>query len=544
MHHDVIVVGAGSSGGPLAARLSEDPHRSVLLLEAGPTFTSVVDLPDEIRSASSMATAFPGHPNNWSFVGNLTRDLPYSIPRGKVMGGSSAINGAIFTRGTREDFDTWAERGNTEWSWDRVLPYFRKLEDDRDFHDQYHGRDGPIPVVRRSPAEMSPISEAFVEACHDLGFADEPDKNAPGPPGIGPLPLNVVGGVRISTAIAYLIPILTRPNLTVIGHTFVRRVVFEGNRAVGVEVESSHERRTIRGGEIVLSAGAINSPHLLLLSGVGPADELRALGLPVVHDLPMVGKNLTDHPDMYIHYQPVDGLPVNAEMPLAETALHHTAEGSSVVGGLEILPMIVSLRAQMSGGTTGRSTLRAALDVAGRPIRTFRSLRGISMKRALDEARHQGELTFLANLQHEESRGEVRIRSAEPAVPPELEFNYLATATDRSRARANVRLAIELLESKSVRRFVVRRTSPDEVDLGSDAELDHWLRTKTGTAFHTSSTCRMGPSSDDAAVVDQTCRVHGVENLRVVDTSIMPEIVRRGTNATAIMIGERAADFF
>jgi choline dehydrogenase-like flavoprotein len=545
MSYDVIVVGAGSSGGPLAARLSEDGQRSVVVLEAGPTFDSVEQLPDEVRSASSMATAFPGHPNNWSFVGNLTNDVTYSIPRGRLMGGSSSINGALFTRGTREDFDTWAERGNLEWSWSKVLPYFRRLEDDRDFDGEYHGRGGPMPVMRQQQAMMSPITDAFVEACRAMGFPDEPDKNAPGPPGVGPLPLNVIDGIRVSTAIAYLIPALHRPNLTVLGNAFVHRVLFSGQRAIGVQVEIEGELVTVRGHEIVLCAGAIKSPHIMLLSGVGPADELRTLGIPVVHDLPMVGKNLTDHPDMYIHYEPVDGIPSHPDMFMAQAALHYTAEGSSVVGGMEILPIVTNFRSQMTGGTTARTTIRSALDIVKRPLQTARSLRGVSVKKALDEVRHQGQLRFLANSQHEDSRGEVRVRSTDPHAAPALHYNYFAVATDRLRARANVRLAIEILESQSMRPFVARRTSPDtDLDLTSDTDLDQWLLAKMGTAFHTSSTCKMGPATDDTAVVDQTCRVHGLEGIRVVDTSIMPEIVRRGPNATAIMIGERAADFF
>jgi choline dehydrogenase-like flavoprotein len=544
MEYDVIVVGAGSSGGPLAARLSEDGQRSVLVLEAGPSFRSLGEVPEEARSAASMATAFPGHPNNWSFVGNLTPDVGYSIPRGRLIGGSSSINGSLFTRGTREDFDLWESRGNSEWSWDKVLPFFRKLEDDRDFDNEYHGQNGPIPIIRQPQSKMSPISDAFVAACREMGFPDEPDKNAPGPPGIGPLPLNVIDGVRMSTAIGYLIPNMKRPNLTVTGNAFVHRVIFEAKRAVGVEVEIDNKLQTIRGAEVVLCAGAIKSPHILLLSGVGPAAELKALGIPVVHDLAMVGKNLTDHPDMYIHYQPIDDLPSDPEMFMAQTALHYTADGSDVIGGMEILPIVVNFRTQMVGNATGRSALRGALDIARRPARTLRSLRGVSMKKAIDEVKHQSQLRFLANSQHEDSRGEVRIRSTDAHTAPELQYNYLSEATDRARARANVRVAIELLESKPMRPFVVKRTSPEGIDLASNKELDQWLMTKMGTAFHTSSTCKMGSATDETAVVDQMCRVHGVENLRVVDTSIMPEIVRRGPNATAIMIGERAVEFF
>ena len=504
MKYDVIVVGAGSSGGPLAARLSEDGQRSVLLLEAGPTFRSLREVPEEVRRERRWPPRLRVTPTTGPSSRNLTPNVEYSIARGRVMGGSSSINGALFTRGTREDFDTWEACGNGEWSWDKVLPYFRKLEDDRDFDNEYHGQGGPIPVVRQQQSKMSPISHAFVEACRDMGFPAEPDKNAPGPPGVGPLPVNVIDGVRFSTALAYLIPNLMRPNLTITGNAFVHRVLFDGTRAVGVDVEIDHEMLTIRGDEIVLCTGAIKSPHILLLSGVGPAPELQALGIPVVHDLAMVGKNLTDHVDIDITYQAIDDLPSDPDALMAQVALHYTAEGSDVIGGMEILPIVVSLGAQT----------------------------------------HQRRLSFVANSQHEDSRGEVRIRSIDAHTAPDLHYNYMSEAGDRERARANVRLALELLESTPMRPFLVLRTSPDGIDVASDKDLDQWLMTNLGTAFHTSSTCKMGDASDETAVVDQRCRVHGLENIRVIDTSIMPEIVRRGPNATAIMIGERASEFF
>jgi choline dehydrogenase-like flavoprotein len=540
---DVVIVGSGSSGGALAARLSEDPQRSVLLLEAGPVVGSVEELPEEIRRADRLAAAFPGHPNNWNLVGNLTPQLRFPIPRGKIMGGSSSINGALFTRGAREDFDSWEALGNPAWSWERVLPFFKKLEDDRDFQDDHHGVGGPITVVRESPERMSPITEGFMEACDQLGFPEERDKNAPGPPGIGLVPCNIRDGIRISTAIAYLIPNLSRPNLHIRGNAYVRRVIFDGTRATGVEVEVDGRHEVIRGGEIVLSAGAIKSPHLLLLSGIGPAEELRALGIPVVQDLPAVGKDFTDHPDVLVHYRAVEGLPSDPDMFMAQAMLNYTADGSETVGGMEIFPVVKNLRAQLLGSSRS-SWLRGIRDIARRPLRTLRSFRGVSVGKALDDAMQQSQYRILVNVQQEESRGELRIVSSDPSVPPQLDYNYFSHPLDRKWAREGVRMVLEMLESTSMRQLVVKRTSPEQEDLSSDAAMDRWISKSMGTAFHTSGTCKMGRQSDPATVVDETCRVHGLDRLRVIDTSIMPKVVRRGPNATAVMIGERSVEFF
>jgi choline dehydrogenase len=513
----------------------------VLLLEAGPNFTAVGRLPPEIRHVGSLAAAVPGHPNNWAFTGSLTPELTYSVPRGKIVGGSSSINGAYFMRAVPEDFQRWVDAGNDAWTFEEVLPYYRKLEDERDFRGPFHGMGGPVPVKRQDGDLMSPLTAAFIEACLQLGFAEEQDKNRPGAPGIGLVPLNAVDGVRVSTAVAYLIPSASRRNLTVRGDTFVRRIVFQGTRAIGVEAEIDGRREVISGGDVVLCAGAIGSPQLLMLSGVGPGDELRALGVRVVHDSPGVGKDFADHPELWVTFRPKRMMmPTHPHMAFHQAALNYTADGSNIVGDMEIICGVLSI-GQITVGS-GLSSVRGIADILKRPIRTLEAIRGVSMRRLLDQAQMHSDLPLLCGLQQELSRGELRVTSTDPHVHPALHYNYLAEPLDLERMRQGVRLATELLESAPLRRLIATRTSPSDADLASDRALDHWIRTNIATAIHMSATCKMGPASDERAVVDQVFRVHGVSGLRVVDTSAMPHLIRRGPNATAVMMGERAAD--
>ncbi|MGA2010851.1 MAG: GMC family oxidoreductase N-terminal domain-containing protein [Solirubrobacteraceae bacterium] len=542
MNSDVIVVGAGSAGSVIAARLSEDSERSVTLLEAGPSFTAIARLPPEIRRVGSLAAAVPGHPNNWAYTGALTPQLTYSVPRGKIIGGSSSINGGYFMRAVPQDFDRWVQAGNDEWSWEEVLPYYRKLEDDHDFSGPLHGSGGPIPVKRQDGDLMSPLTAAFIEACLQAGFSEEQDKNCPGTPGIGLVPLNAVDGVRMSTAIGYLIPNQDRPNLLVQGDAFVRRVIFERRRAIGVEAEIDGRRELLFGSQVVLCAGAIASPQLLILSGIGPAEELRALGIDVVHDSPGVGKEFADHPELWVTFRPKRMMmPSHPHMAFHQAALNFTAEGSDIAGDLELLCGVLSI-GQMTLGT-GLSSLRGAAEILRRPVRTLEALRGLSMRRLLDQAHTHADLPLLCGLQQEQSRGELLVTSVDPHVAPALHYNYLSEPSDLERMRHAVRAAADLLEVGPLRRLIAARTSPGNSDLATDRALDQWMRNNLATAIHMSATCRMGPESDDRAVVDQRFRVHGVRGLRVVDTSAMPHLIRRGPNATAVMMGERAAAF-
>ena len=516
MKYDVVIVGGGSAGCTLAARLSEDPNRSVLLLEAGPDYPDFELLPEEIKYGYNNGASEIDSPFNWSYqaTGSARQSRPLDIARGKVIGGSGSVNGQVFLRGLPEDYDSWAEQGNTEWSYVNVLPFFRKLETDLDVRDDFHGSEGPIPVRRVPRQEWLPVYDAFHQSTLDEGFPYDPDMNNPETTGTGAVPMNNPGNIRMSAALSYLNPARHRLNLTVRGGVAARRVVFEGTRAVGVEVESGGEVFTVEGEEIVLCAGGLASPQLLLLSGVGPAESLRELGIPVVLDSRGVGKNLRDHPMALIELEPREGVALSEDMPRIQTGLRYTAEGSDLRNDIQIT--LTSY-----GGEGGGDPIAGA-----------------------SRTRNGRTLHFTVILELAESAGELTLASTDPADGPRIDYRYLEDEADIRRMREAIRLCAGLAEHERFRPLVSGLADLTEADLESDESLDAWLHENIGTTFHTCGSCRMGPDGDPMAVVDQYCRVRGIEGLRVVDLSVAPNVVRANTNATAIMIGERAAVWF
>jgi choline dehydrogenase len=537
-----IVVGAGTAGAALAARLSEDPAHRVTLLEAGPAPRSANEFPPGLLDASTVEGAMPGHPANWSYLGQLTPDLPYTIARGRIAGGSSTINGGYFVRARPEDFDRWAATAGPDWAYERVLPVLRDLERDLDLGaGTFHGDAGPMPV--RRARQHGPVARAFAAAARELGFPDEPDKNAPGPPGVGPVPQNVIDGRRVNTALAYLEPARERANLEVRGGCSVRRVLFDGTCAIGVEVDA-HGRalqEVIDADEVVLCAGGIGTPHLLLVSGIGPADHLRALDIPIVHDSPGVGRAFTDHPDLSIGWRAGRDV-VDPHAPETfTTALNFSSPAGEPAGDLEILSCVTTMGRMLTGSSS--TLLGGAKSAARHPLATLRALRGASLRRVRDQLAHARDLVLLVGLQHEAARGSITLASADPAVFPRIDYHYLSNPNDLARLRVGVRTAVALLRSRAFVGLFERLTELDDATLDDDAALDRWMLAHLGTAIHLCGSAPMGPAADPNAVTDGFGRVHGLERLRIADTSMLPDAPSRGPAATAVLIGELVARF-
>lgn len=519
---DFIVIGAGSAGCTVAARLSEDRSTSVLLLEAGGEDTN-----RWIHIPLGFGKTFADPSVNWCYetepdAGANNRKVYW--PRGKVLGGSSSINGMVYIRGQAEDFDHWRQLGNTGWSFDDVLPYFKRSEDQRSIRDEFHGKGGPLAV---SDVERHPIADAFIDSATAMGFSRNDDFNGAGQDGVGYHQTTTRNGKRCSTAVGYLNPARGRANLQIVTSALSERIIVEGGRATSVTYRQGSETKTARARrEIVLCGGAINSPQLLMLSGIGPAAHLAQHGIAVVKDLPGVGQNLQDHYSAPIKVKCSHPITVNDVM-------------LSNVKKLKVGMQYYMFRK----GPLAMISSPAALFARTRPELATPdikcSISPFSADRPQDGLHKFSGFTMIAYQLRPESRGEIRLKSANPADPPAMIPNYLTDPVDQQTIVEGLKLCRRLLAHASLARFITEEFQPGPTVL-SDIELLHYARQRGGTVYHPTSTCKMGV--DAMAVVDPALKVIGVEGLRVADASVMPTVISGNTNAATIMIGEKLAD--
>ncbi|EQB03815.1 hypothetical protein L288_14545 [Sphingobium quisquiliarum P25] len=522
---DYIIVGAGSAGAVIANRLSADPDIRVLLLEAGKASRHpLMAMPLSFFSLMLR----PGL--NWGY---MTEPEPFAdnrrlpVLRGKVLGGSSSINGMMFTRGHPRDYDQWAQMGNQGWSFDDVLPYFRRMENSWRGSSDRHGAGGPISTQGQSTD--NPLYQALVEVARRNGYPVRQDFEADVPEGFGVPDFSIRKGRRSSTARGYLDPVLRRPNLTVAVEAQSTRIMFEGKRAVGIEYLRRGEIVQARASrEVILSAGAYNSPQLLMLSGVGPADHLREMDIPVLADLPGVGQNLQEHPGLHTQFQP--RIPMDFENAIrldrvARSVAWWAATGKGIAGSIPLTAMAF----YKSREGLERPDLETMFIPTAFDARIW--FPGI--------ARARGHVfTTSTIILRPDSRGWVKLRSNDPRDKPRIQWNLLAEESDLAAMRRGVRWIRGLMRQQPVSDLIGEEIRPGP-SINSDAEIDDYIRANIHTAHHATSTCSMGTGEN--AVVDAKLKVHGVEGLRVADASIMPVIVGAHTNAPSIMIGEKAA---
>lgn len=526
---DFIIVGAGSAGAVLAARLSENPATKVLLLEAGPPDHSLwIHLPVGYGKTMWSKTY------NWCFYTDPDPNMngrKIYWPRGKTLGGSSSINGLIYIRGQREDFDHWRDLGNPGWGYNDVLPYFKRAEGNERGGDAFHGGDGPLAVS--DIKDKNPLIESFIAGAQEIGVPRTNDFNGAEQEGAGYFQLNTKNGLRCSTAKGYLKPARSRSNLAVETLAHATRILFKDKRAIGVSYRQNGQDKVAYckaegKAEVLLCAGAIQSPQLLQLSGVGPEKLLQSFGIPVVNALPGVGENLQDHLQMRLTYE----------------ATHPTTndELNSWLGRAKLgIQWLTQRRGALAVGINqGGCFMKALPNESKTPDIQFH-VATLSADMAGGALHPYSGFTFSVCQLRPESRGHIRIRSLDALTPPEMQPNYLATDLDRRTAVAAVKAARAIANSAAMKPVIKREVKPGP-EIDDDAGLLEYCRNNGATIFHPSGTCSMGPADQAGAVVDARLKVHGVQGLRVIDGSVMPTLVSGNTNAAVVMMAEKAAD--
>ncbi|HEX3994223.1 MAG TPA: GMC family oxidoreductase N-terminal domain-containing protein [Acetobacteraceae bacterium] len=522
--YDYIVVGAGSAGAVVANRLSADARNRVLLLEAGPESHPWSRIPVGIAKLIKNPAA------NWLYASEPEantngRSLP--VPRGRLLGGSSSINGMAFVRGQAQDFDHWAQMGNQGWSYADVLPFFRRMETYDEGDDEFRGRNGPLRVT--NPPPRDPLFATLIKAAGEVGIRHNPDYNGATQDGIAMSQATIASGRRMSTARCYLDPIRSRTNLHIETGALARSLVLDGKRCTGVRYSVGNEQREAHASrEVVVSGGTINSPQLLELSGIGQPDRLGDLGIEVRHALPGVGENLRDH------YAPRTRWTIGAKwityndrgrgLPLVWQALRYAFSGQGLLG---------MVGAPMRAFVRSREGLEAPdLLLGWVPMLTEQRPKGPVLSR-------QCGMTCYAHPMRPESKGHIHITSADPLKPPAINFNFLSSPIDAELTVRAVRIACSVMHAPAMAPLQVTELAPG-ADRRTDDEIIDWVKGAAETTYHPVGTCKMG--ADALAVVDHRLRVHGIDGLRVADASIMPVLTSGNTNAPSIMIGEKAAD--
>lgn len=503
-----VIVGAGSGGAALAARLTEDPDQHVILIEAGPDYEELALVPEDVRDAKEMSV----QKHDWGLKAYFLEPptareaMPYA--RGRIVGGSSSVNAAIAERATKEDLDTWVAAGNPEWSYEKTLPFFARLENDLDFPDAPgHGSAGPVPITRHFEDQWPAVTRAFAQACEDRGFPKVEDFNAESSSGYGPVPRNLIGAeeLRAGALLTYLAEARDRPNLQIRANTLARRVLFNGTTAVGVEIEVDGRIQDVAADRVVLAGGSFHTPHLMMLSGIGPRQVLAEHGIEPVVVNEAVGRNLQDHP-----FSPMVALlKEKTDKGGVRAQVKYSTGTENLVDDMMIFAAVLD-----------PATMNIPADTKGRKALMMNNL-----------------------LAKPHSAGWVTLSSADPHVQPEIHVNFLSHPLDIERLKGSMRKSWDMITSSPMAEEITEICFLDAETVNDDAKLEAYIRAFASTSLHAAGTCRMGPAGDPDAVVDQYLGVHGAQNLWVADASVMVNVTTGLTNLTAFMIGERLAEW-